>query len=97
MNTLNTRGKMLLLVGMLFMAAITLASTFVNVYLIRLTDDLGIIILQNIANYIALLGAFLLGTKLLKKMDMNAILALGISSVIVYYFAILLLKEKASE
>lgn len=97
MNTLNTKGKSLLIVGMLFMAAITLAATFVNVYLIRLTDDLGLIILQNIANYIALLGAFLLGTKLLKRMNMNAILALGIASIIVYYFSILLLKQRASE
>lgn len=97
MKKLDTRARSLLMVGMLFMAAMTLASTFVNVYLIRLTDDLGLIILQNIANYVALLGSFLLGTKLLKKVSMNTILKLGIFSVIIYYFSILLLKEKASD
>lgn len=97
MKKLDQRARSLLMVGMLFMAAMTLASTFVNVYLIRLTDNLGLIILQNIANYAALLGAFLLGTKLLKKISMNTILKMGIFSVIIYYFSILLLKEKASD
>jgi YQGE family putative transporter len=97
MNHLDTKTKSLLMVGMTFLAAITLAGTFVNVYLIRLTGNLGLIILQSIMSFSSLLIAFLLGTKLLHKLSINRILGIGVVSTITYYALILILKEKASD
>lgn len=93
---LDKSAATLLIVGILYLAGMTLASTFVNVYLIRLTNDLGLIILQNIANYIALLLAFILGSRLVKKTSISNLFRVGIISTILYYFFILVLKEQAS-
>ena len=96
-NSLSKDARILLAIGMLFLAGLMIASTFVNVYLIRLTNNMGLIILQNIANYTALLSAFALGTRFTKKGNMLTLLRVGLVAEILYYFLILVLKEKAGD
>lgn len=96
-KSLNKDARILLAIGMLFMAGLMIASTFVNVYLIRLTNDMGLMILQNIANYIALLSAFAIGARYSKKGNMLTLLRFGLIAEILYYFLILVLKEKAKD
>lgn len=92
---LSKDGKLLLFVGILFLSGMTIASTFVNVYLISLTDNMGLMILQNVSNYAALLGAFLFGTYYVKKGSILTLLKVGIISSVIYYSLILFLKEQA--
>ena len=47
---LSKDASILLAMGCLFMAGVMIASTFVNVYLLRLTGNMGLMILQTIAN-----------------------------------------------
>ncbi len=94
---LSRDAKILLMVGILFLSGMTIAATFVNVYLIRLTDNMGLMILQNVSNYIALLGSFLFGTYYVKKGSILTLLKVGIVSSIIYYSLILLLQAEASK
>ena len=66
-NTLTKETKYLLIVGMLFLAGSNIASVFLNVYLVRLTNSIFIILFQNILNYVSLLIAFIIGTKFISK------------------------------
>jgi Major Facilitator Superfamily. len=93
---LSKGTKFLLLIGMLYLAGTNIAMTFVNVYLIRITDNIGLIIMQNILNYIALLGAFICGTKLISKINLKTILRIGVFSTAIYYLSILLLQENTA-
>lgn len=93
---LSKESITLLTIGCLFNAGLTIASTFVNVYLIRLTNNMGLMILQNIANYLMIISGFVLGTRLTKKgISMLSLLRIGITAVISYYALVLLLKENA--
>lgn len=97
-NKLSKESKVLLTIGCLFNAGLTIASTFVNVYLIRLTNNMGLMILQNIANYLMIISGFVLGTRLTKKnVIMLSLLRIGITAVISYYALVLLLKENAGD
>ena len=93
---LSKESITLLTIGCLFNAGLTIASTFVNVYLIRLTNNMGLMILQNIANYLMIISGFVLSTRLTKKgISMLSLLRIGITAVISYYALVLLLKENA--
>lgn len=94
---LSKDAKVLLLVGIMYASGMTIAATFVNVYLIRLTNDMGLIILQNIVNYAVLLGAFVFASFYVSKGSILRILRIGILSTILYYTLILVLKENASK
>lgn len=94
-NHLTKDTKYLLALGMLFLAGSNIASIFLNVYLVRLTNSIFIILFQNILNYISLLGAFIIGTKFISKLNLSFFLRIGIFSMIAYYLLILLLKEHA--
>lgn len=97
-NKLSKNALFLLTIGCLFNAGLTIASTFVNVYLIRLTNNMGLMILQNIANYLMIISGFVLSTRLTKKgIGMLSLLRMGIMAVISYYALVLLLKEKAGD
>ncbi|MCD7949930.1 MAG: MFS transporter [Erysipelotrichaceae bacterium] len=96
MKQLLKETKYLLMIGMLYLAGTNIAMTFVNVYLIRLTNNIGLIIIQNILNYTALLLTFIAGTKLIHKLDLKVILDIGIISTSLYYLSILLLQKNAS-
>lgn len=94
---LSKDASILLAMGCLFMAGVMIASTFVNVYLLRLTGNMGLMILQTIANYFMILSGFLIGTYYTQKGgNMLNLLKVGIGSIMLYYTLILLLKEKAS-
>ena len=94
-NTLTKETKYLLIVGMLFLAGSNIASVFLNVYLVRLTNCIFIILFQNILNYVSLLIAFIIGTKFISKINLVTFLKTGIFSMIAYYLLILSLKEQA--
>lgn len=95
-NKLSKESKTLLTIGCLFNAGLMIASTFVNVYLLRLTNNMGLMILQNIANFFMIISGFVLGTILTKKgISMVSLLRTGITAVISYYALVLLLKENA--
>ncbi|MCD7809605.1 MAG: MFS transporter [Erysipelotrichaceae bacterium] len=96
MKHLSKETKYLLMIGMLYLAGTNIAMTFVNVYLIRLTNNIGFIIIQNIFNYTALLSAFIGGTQLIHKLDLKVILDIGIISTCLYYLSILMLQKEAS-
>lgn len=94
---LTKDATFLLAMGCLFTAGFMIASTFVNVYLLRLTNNMGLMILQTIANYFMILFAFVLGAYCTQKgVSMLNLLRVGIGAVITYYALILLLKEKAA-
>ena len=94
---LSKDASILLAMGCLFMAGVMIASTFVNVYLLRLTGNMGLMILQTIANYFMILSGFLIGTYYTQKGgNMLNLLRIGIGSIMLYYTLILILKEKAS-
>lgn len=98
MNKLSKDSLTLLIIGCLFNAGLTIAGTFVNVYLIRLTNNMGLMILQNIANYLMIIGGFIFGTYFTKKGGkMLTLLRVGVLGVVSYYALVLLLKEKASD
>lgn len=87
-------AKFLLIVAMLSAAGMSVAHTFVNVFLIRATDgDIASMMLQNVMNFVMLLLAFITGTKLLVKIPITTILKMGIASTSLYYIAILLLQD----
>lgn len=96
MKYISKETRYLLLVGMLYLAGTNIAMTFVNVYLIRLTNNIGFIIIQNILNYTALLLTFITSTKLIHKLDLKVILDIGIISTSLYYLSILMLQKEAS-
>jgi len=90
------KSRDLLSVGMLYQTATAIAGMFVNVFLIQVTNDIGLIIIQNILFAVSLLGAFLLGSKLLAKIDIMKILKLGILSNMLYFLVILILQENTT-
>ncbi|MCL1949505.1 MAG: MFS transporter [Turicibacter sp.] len=90
------KSKDLLSVGMLYQTANAIAGMFVNVFLIQVTNDLGLIIMQNILFAASLLGAFLLGSKLLAKVDIIKILRFGVLSNMLYFLIILILQENTA-
>ena len=70
--------------------------TFIQIYLVRLTSDIGGIILQNVLNYAALLASYMLGSQLARYWKMRSILLGGLLFTASYYLCILLLQEKTS-
>lgn len=90
------KSRNLLSVGMLYQTANAIAGTFVNVFLIQVTNNLGLIIMQNILFAASLLIAFLMGSKLLAKIDIIKILKIGIVSNMLYFLIILILQENTT-
>ena len=89
-NTLTKETKYLLIVGMLFLAGSNIASVFLNVYLVRLTNSIFIILFQNIFSMIA----YYLLILSLKEQAQLFLIPLGIFNGIgqgFYYFSFNLL------
>lgn len=94
MAKLTKESKFLLIVGILITAGMMVANTFVNVFLLRATDgNLGLIMIQNMINFITLLIAFVSGSKLLSKILITTLLKIGIASTAFYFIAILVLQD----
>ena len=97
MAKLTKESKFLLIVGILTTAGRIVASTFVTVFLLRATDgNVGLIIIQNIINFVTLLIAFVGGSKLLSKISITTLLKIGIASTAFYFVAILLLQDNVA-
>jgi len=94
---LTKDAKLLLTVAMLSVAGMSIATTFVNVFLIRATEgNIILMILQNMTNFITLLCAYVIGSKLLVKIPITTILKLGVGFMSLYYIAILILQENVA-
>lgn len=97
MNKLSKKAKFLLLVAMLNLAGMNVAATFVNVFLMRATENnLTLVIVQNMMNHLVTVLAFVLGASLLSKMSITWIMRLGLGSTIFYHLSILILREHIS-
>jgi len=94
MAKLTKESKFLLIVGILASAAMVVANTFVNVFLLRATEgNLALLVIQNIINFITGVGAFIVGSKLLTKVSITTFLKIGIISMAFYFISILLLQD----
>ncbi len=93
-KTLSKETRFLLIIGMLYLAGTNIAMTFINVYLVRVTNHIGVIIIQNMINYFSLLCAFVWGTKLISKINLQFILKLGMISTALYYLFIYFVIER---
>ena len=97
MARLTKESKFLLIVGILVTAGMMAANTFVNVFLLRATDgDIGLIIIQSAINSIALLIAFVCGSRLLARISITTLLKVGITSTAFYFIAILILQDNVT-
>lgn len=93
-SKMTSKAKFLLAVAMLFSAGNSVASTFINVFLMRSThNSIDLVIWQNILNYLVLLIAFVSGTKLLAKLSITKIFRIGIAANALYYVIILLMRN----
>lgn len=91
---MTSKAKILLAVAMLFSAGNSVAATFINVFLMRSTNNsITLVIGQNILNYIVLLIAFVSGTRLLSYLSITKIFRLGIAANALYYVIILLMRN----
>ena len=98
MAKLTKESKFLLIVGILATAGMMVANTFVNVFLLRATEgNLGLLIIQNMINFITLLIAFIGGSKLLAKISITTLLKVGIASMAFYFIAILILQDNVAQ
>ena len=89
--------EFLLIVGILATAGMMVANTFVNVFLLRATDgNLGLIVIQSAINSIAILTAFVSGSKMLSKISITTLQRVGIASIAIYFVAILLLQDNVT-
>ena len=93
---MDRQARFVLLNGIMYSIANTIASGFVNVFLIRVTDSIGPIIIQNILSAATILSAFVLGEKLMERVNILHLLRLGIGLTASYYLIILLLQERTA-
>lgn len=94
MDSLSKNAKFLLLVAMLTVAGMSVANTFVNVFLIRATDgDIASMLLQTVISFLSVLVAFIWASRLLVKVSITTVLKMGIISTALFYVAILLLQD----
>jgi len=97
MTRLTKESKFLLTVGILVTAGMMVANTFVNVFLLRATEgNVGLIIIQSAINFVALLVAFVSGSKLLSKISITTFLKIGITSMAFYFIAVLILQNNVA-
>ncbi|AYG00841.1 MFS transporter [Lactococcus allomyrinae] len=93
-KSMTSKAKFLLAVAMLFSAGNSVASTFINVFLMRSThNSIDLVIWQSILNYLILLIAFVSGTRLLSKLSITKIFRLGIIAQALYYVIILIMRN----
>jgi len=94
---MTNKTKLLLVVAMLSVAGMSIANTFVNVFLIRATyGDLSMIIIQNMVHFTTLLAAFLIGSRILTKLSVTTVYKLGIVAISLYYVGILVFRNHIS-
>ena len=90
---ITSDARFLLKIVILFSTGGTLASKFLNVFLIRATGSITLIVGQSILFATATLLAFLLGTKLLAKINVTTVLRVGIFLILLYYLMILIFQN----
>ena len=91
---MGEKAKLLLSVAMLSVAGMSVANTFVNVFLIRATDgNITMMLLQNIVHFVTLLVAFVSGSKLLTKISITWIFRFGVIAMSLYYIGILIAQD----
>jgi len=90
---MNKDAKTLLKMIVLFTAGGTLANIFMNIFLIRTTDSILLILFTAISFAIATLASFLWGTHLLSKVNVTKIFRMGIFATWIYFLLLLVLQN----
>lgn len=93
---LEREAKILLLIAGLFTIAIGLSNTFVNVFIWRIKKDFISIGLYNLFIHITSPLTFIFAGYLSKKRDGTIALRIGIIFHAIYFFLILILKDRAA-
>jgi len=86
-------AKTLLKLAAMFGATNILARNFINVFLIRAMDNILLIVGKEMLFAMVTLIAFLVGTKLLSRMNVTTILRKGVVLILLYYLALLVLQN----
>ncbi|MFZ4450394.1 MFS transporter [Salibacterium aidingense] len=88
--------KLLLSISLLNALANNLSNIFINVFLFRLTDQIGTVVLFNLIMYISWVPAFIFAGWLSKKTSRRNGLISGGAAQLLFYFFILLFGDQAS-
>lgn len=93
MRKFSKNAKIFLIMQTLFGLAAALSSTFVNVYMWKLTSDLRVIGLYNIVVFTFIPLTFVLSGYIARRKGITACIRLGIIAYIAFYVIILLMRE----
>jgi len=94
MNKLSTDSFYLLVISMLFATSMITATTFINVFIMRSTDNnVSLIIGRSILDFSVLLITFVSGTKLLRYIKITNIMRIGLLAISIYYILIIVLQN----
>ena len=85
--------KTLLKIAVMFGATNILARNFINVFLIRSMDNILLIVGKEMLFAMVTLIAFVIGTKLLSKINVTTLMRKGALLILLYYLALLLLQN----
>ncbi|WP_139904936.1 MFS transporter [Clostridium thermarum] len=97
MRKLGKDAVIFIFVQALFTLSTALSATFVNVYMWRLTSDVKYIVFQNILSSITIVLMFISAGFISRKSGITSCIRLGILFNLLFYIAILLLREKTSD
>ncbi|BAU25989.1 YQGE family putative transporter [Aneurinibacillus soli] len=92
---LNGQAKLLLLLNTLYLSAVGLSNTFVNVYLWKVKNDFTMIGLFNLCTFLAIPTAFWVGGHLAKRWDRVLSIRLGMAVMACFYVTVLFMKAAA--
>lgn len=93
---LSKNSMVFLAIQALFGLATALSSTYVSVYMWKLTSNMTSLISYNIVEKTGVMVNFILASHLAKRKGINSTLRIGIISQLILYILILLLKGKAA-
>ncbi|MBO8171171.1 MAG: MFS transporter [Bacillaceae bacterium] len=94
---LGHQAKLLLAMNGLFLVAVALSNTFVNVYLWKIKNDFSLIGLYNLMMYVTMPVVFYLGGIMVKRVDRVMSIRLGVAFMALFYLVVLLLGKAAAD
>lgn len=97
MVKLSRDSIILIAIETIFALSVALSSTYVSVYLWKLTSNIIMIIAYNAVSNIVTVCNFIIASRIGRKKSLNSALRMGILGNISFYILILILKGKASE
>lgn len=97
MRELTKDAIVFLFVQALFTLSTALSATFVNVFMWRVSSNIKYMVFQNMLSSITIVAIFILSGKISRKRGITTCIRLGILANLLFYIAILILKEKAKD